>query len=95
MSVTFLTVTFQNNTGIQIPLTIEAPFANIVYGPGYINGNTTVIIPIGQRNCSSVRLLVTDQDHGAVQDFVVGPPQMGRPSYIETVNAVFPSPCAQ
>lgn len=89
MSVTFLNVQFQNNTGIAITLTIETPIGALVYGPKPVGANGNVDVPIGRQNCSSVRLTVPDPDHGATQDFVLGPPQKGRPSYLEAVAVQF------
>jgi hypothetical protein len=88
MSVTFLNVLFQNNTGLDIPLTVETPIDTVVYA-NTVKGNAKVDIPIVRQNCLSVRLRVTDPDHGATQDFVLAPPGKGRPSYLETVEAQF------
>jgi hypothetical protein len=89
MSVIFLNVLFQNNTGIAIPLTIETPIGTQAYGPTTVDGNGRVDIPKLGHNCLSVRLIVTDTEHGATQDFVLALPGKGRPSYLEAVEVQF------
>jgi hypothetical protein len=90
MSVTFQNVLLKNSTGIDnIPLTIEVPIGNPVYGPSPVKANANVDIDISRDNCLSVRLRMDDPDHGATQDFVLASPGKGRPSYLETVEAIF------
>ncbi|MET4220221.1 hypothetical protein ABIB00_005449 [Bradyrhizobium sp. LB14.3] len=89
MSVTFLNVVFENTTGFDLPLTIEAPIGAVAYGPNIVVKNTNVDIPIRRDNCLSVRLIAEERDHGATQDFVLVLPEKGRGSYLERVEAKF------
>lgn len=91
MSVTFLNVLFQNNTGLDIELTIEAPISMVVFGPQPVQGNAKVDIPINRHNCLSARLIAEYPDHGATQEVVLGPPSMGngRPIYLQGIEARF------
>jgi hypothetical protein len=87
--VIFQNILFKNNTGLDIPLTIESPIGTCVYGPKDVSGNTSVDIPIVRDNCTSVRLIVSDPDHGATQDFVLAPSAKGRHVYLEAVEVQF------
>ena len=87
-NVTFLNVIFQNDSGIGLPLTIEAPVGTKVHGPEVVPANSKVTINIKRDNCLSTRLIVTDTNHGAMQDFVLTPGK-GRRIYWETVEAQF------
>jgi len=89
MSVVFANVVFTNDTGIKIPVTIEAPIGTVAYGPVDVDGNQKVNMPINKQNCLSVRVVVTDRDHGASQDFLVANSGTGRPSYFETLEVQF------
>jgi hypothetical protein len=89
MNVIFRNILFQNNTGIDIPLTIETPIGIGVYGPKIVKANANVDIPINRDNCLCVGLIVDDKDHGATQDFMLASPGKGRPSYLEAVEVQF------
>ena len=89
MNVVFANVIFKNSAGIEIPLTIESPIGTRVYGPKGVSASTSVDIPIVSDNCTSVRLNVSDPDHGATQDFALAPSAKGRHVYLEAVEVQF------
>jgi hypothetical protein len=94
MTVYLNNITFNNLTGILIQLTIEAPISNPVYGPTPVQGvgddNNPVTISIDPNcpNCSSVRVVVADPDHGGTQDFVLAQQETGQKGvYLMSVEA--------
>jgi hypothetical protein len=89
MTVYLQNVQFTNTTGINnIPLTIEAPFGTVVYGPTPQAAGAVVDIPIMRDDCASVRLKVDDPDHPTIQDFIFGAGN-GRPLYFVSVIAQY------
>jgi hypothetical protein len=71
-----LTVKFENTSGLNIPVTIEAPI-NTPVASKTINAEQPEVFNIPGNNFLSVRIIADDPNHGAIQDFVVGPPKKG------------------
>jgi hypothetical protein len=89
MPVMFQSIRFDNTqTGLTMPVKIEAPIGNLVKSAIADPGLVTTI-DVFQKNCASVRIVADDQDHGATQDFVLAPPMSGRASYLQNVDVQF------
>jgi hypothetical protein len=88
MSVVFQNVHFQNITGINMSVDIEIPPGTVVVTRA-VPASETVTIPVLRDSCLSVRIAVSDRDHGAKQDFILSSPGSGGTSYIELIDVQF------
>ena len=87
MSTVLSRISLTNRTGLVLPLTIEAPLGNVV-GPNSMPAQGEVGNPINFDpkivDCSFVRIIVTDPDHGATKDFTTSGNK-----FIDSVDAYF------
>jgi hypothetical protein len=96
MTVVLTQVIFQNQSGVKVPLTIQAPKGTEAYS-GDISPGQMVTIPIAKNNCECVTIIVApdDKDHGRTQDLCVSnaiassDPTKERFVYLTSVTAIF------
>jgi len=86
MSVKLEEVVFQNDNGIEVSLTVEAPVGHTVVDQHPVEANATYRVQPGVENCTSILLVAKAASHDADrEEFTVS----GRPTqaYLKQVSA--------
>ena len=92
MSVAFVSVKFQNTTGIDViaTVTIQTPPGRPPTSKAAPAQSTVSITPDSPDNCLAVSIHADDGGgHGATQDFILGSPNVGYTSYLESIDVVY------